>query len=288
MNQTRLTPQQLRDKAQVLRRDVIAMLETAGSGHPAGALGLAEVMSVLYFAVLRVDAHNPEWRQRDILYLSNGHTAPILYAALARTGFFSTSELTTLRKLGSRLQGHPERAILPGVESTSGPLGSGISQAAGYAYALQYLDEPNDRRVYCVASDGELDEGNSWEAIMFAAKYRLEQLTVIVDRNTIQIGGSTEDVMPLEYLAEKWRAFGWHVQEIDGHDVENIMGAIDRAHDTKDQPSVIIARTVPGKGVDFMESDYTWHGKAPNHEQAERALAQLQPRDSEMNSEGRI
>lgn len=282
MERVRLTPRQLSDKARVLRQHVITMLEAAGSGHSAGALGLAEVMTALYFAILRVDPNNPEWSERDILYLSNGHTAPILYAALAEAGFFSVDELVTLRKLGSRLQGHPERTALPGIESTSGPLGSGISQAAGYAYSLQYLDQQPQRQVYCVASDGELNEGNSWEAIMFAAKYKLGQLTVIVDRNNIQIGGSTEDVMPLESLADKWRAFGWHVQEVDGHNIESIITAADMARAIVAQPSVIIAHTIPGKGVDFMEYDYKWHGMAPNHEQAKLALAKLHSLDGKI------
>ncbi len=275
MGGAKLTVRQIESKAVVIRRDIIGMLAIAGSGHSAGALGLADIFSTLYFQAMNHRPNEPLWSDRDVLFLSNGHTVPVQYAALAEAGYFDKSELTTLRKFGSRLQGPPERTSLPGIESTSGPLGSGISQAAGYAYALQYLDGALHRSIFCVASDGELNEGNSWEAIMFASKYRLGQLTVIVDRNNIQIGGSTEDVMPLENLADKWRAFGWHVQEIDGHNVESIIDAVDMAKAVAAKPSVIIAHTIPGKGVDFMEYDYEWHGMAPNSEQAKEALQKL-------------
>jgi len=286
MTGAKLTVRQLQTKASEIRQDIIRMLAIAGSGHSAGALGLADIFSALYFRVINHRPDEPLWADRDVLFLSNGHTVPVQYAALARSGYFDVAELLTLRKYGSRLQGHPERMRLPGIESTSGPLGSGISQASGYAYSLQYLDAALHRSVYCVVSDGELNEGNSWEAIMFASKCRLGQLTVIVDRNNIQIGGSTENVMPLENLADKWRAFGWHVQEIDGHNIESILDAIDMAKAVAAKPSVIIAHTIPGKGVDFMEFDYEWHGMAPNREQAKEALHKLRTLGGKIVVEG--
>lgn len=254
------------------------MLEHAGSGHTAGALGLADIMTALYFAVLHVSPENPDWVERDLFVMSNGHCAPVLYATLAERGFFSRSELATLRQFGSRLQGHPERQVLPGVETTSGPLGSGLSQASGMAYHVRYLHPQPKRFVYCLMGDGELDEGNIWEAAMFASKYKLGNLIGIVDRNAIQIGGSTEDVMPLEDLRGKWHSFGWHVQEIDGHNIDSILEAMSAARAVTDMPSIIIAHTIPGKGVDFMEGDYHWHGKVPIAEEAQRALAQLEDR----------
>ena len=254
------------------------MLEHAGSGHTAGALGLADIMTALYFAVLHVSPENPDWDERDLFVMSNGHCAPVLYATLAERGFFPRTELATLRQFGSRLQGHPERQALPGVETTSGPLGSGLSQASGMAYHLRHLHPQSTRFVYCLMGDGELDEGNIWEAAMFAGKYKLGNLIGIVDRNAIQIGGSTEDVMPLEDLQGKWRSFGWHVQEIDGHNIDSILEAMSAARAVTDMPSIIIAHTIPGKGVDFMEGDYHWHGKVPTAEEAQRALAQLEDR----------
>ncbi|MDD3036062.1 MAG: transketolase, partial [Candidatus Saccharimonadaceae bacterium] len=224
-----LTLIQLKQKANELREDVIKMLESAGSGHTAGSLGLAEILTALYFNIMNYDPKNPNWEDRDVFFLSNGHTVPIQYAAMAEAGYFDKDELMTLRKLGTRLQGHPERTRLPGIENTSGPLGSGLSQAAGYAYALQYLNDSKHRFVYVMMGDGELDEGNIWEAAMFAGKYKLSQLIAFVDRNNIQIDGSTEDVMPLENLHGKWESFGWHVIEIDGHNIESIIGAVDTA-----------------------------------------------------------
>lgn len=272
-----LTTRQVEEKARAIRRDIITMLEVAGSGHAAGALGLADVFAALFFQIARLRPEEPDWAERDVVVVSNGHVAPVLYAAMSQRGFFAASELGSLRRLGSRLQGHPERTMLPGLETTSGPLGSGLSQAAGYAYALQYLDQTPQRYVYCVLGDGELNEGNIWEAALFAGKYKLAQLVAIIDRNNIQIGGSTEDVMPLEDLRAKWESFGWHVQEIDGHTVESITEAASMARAITNRPSVIIAHTVPGKGVDFMEYDYRWHGKAPTADEAARALAQLVP-----------
>ena len=275
MDGGQLTIQQLEQKAVALRKDVIRMLEHAGSGHSAGPLGLADIFSALYFRVLAIRPHEPEWSERDIFFLSNGHTVPIQYAAMAEAGFFDKDELMTLRKFGSRLQGHPERTKLPGLENTSGPLGSGLSQGAGYAYTLQYIDHNPHRFVYVVTGDGELNEGNIWEAAMFAGKYKLSQLITIVDRNNIQIDGTTEDVMPLEDLRGKWESFGWHVQEVDGHNIESMIDAVGMAKAVTNMPSVIIAHTIPGKGVDFMEYDYHWHGAPPNSEQAKEALRKL-------------
>ena len=270
----------LKKISQKLRRSVIRELSAASSGHSAGCLGFADVMAVLYFYAMQLDPENPNWEDRDIFVMSNGHYAPLLYATLAERGFFDKKELINLRKFGSKLQGHPERGSLPGIETTSGPLGCGLSQAAGMAYSLQYLGGNSERFVYCSLGDGELDEGNIWEAAMFAKKYNLANLIAIVDRNNIQIGGDTEKVMPLGDLADKWRSFGWDTQEIDGHDHLAIIQAIDKAKNSR-QPSVIIAHTIPGRGVDFMEYDYHWHGKSPNAEEAERALAQLSEGDSE-------
>jgi len=275
----RLSIAQLQHKANSLRKDVINMLEAAGSGHTAGSLDLAEILTALYFDILNIDPKNPDWSERDIFMLSNGHTVPIQYAAMAGAGFFDKDELLSLRKLGSRLQGHPERIKLPGIETTSGPLGCGLSQAAGYAYTLQYIDINKRRFVYTIIGDGELDEGNIWEAAMFAGKYKLSQLIAFIDRNNIQIDGTTEDVMPLENLRDKWESFGWHVIEIDGHNIKSIIDAVSMAKAITNRPCMIIAYTIPGKGVDFMEYDYRWHGVAPNSEQAKDALQQLAKQD---------
>lgn len=270
-----LTIRQLEQKANEVRKDIIRMLEAAGSGHSAGPLGLADIVTTLYFNVMNIRPSQPNWEERDYFFLSNGHTVPVQYAVMAERGYFDVKELQTLRKFGSRLQGHPERKVLPGLENTSGPLGSGLSQAAGVAYTLQYIDRQPHRFVYTIMGDGELNEGNIWEAAMFAGKYKLGQLIAFIDRNNIQIDGTTEDVMPLEDLAGKWKAFGWHVQEIDGHNVESIQDAVGMAQAISNRPSVIIAHTIPGKGVDFMEYDYHWHGAPPNSEQARTALRKL-------------
>jgi transketolase len=280
-----LTITDLEHMAYRLREDVIRMLEHAGSGHSAGPLGLAEIFATLYFDVMRYDPKNPEWDDRDYFFLSNGHCVPIQYAAMAEAGFFPKEELMTLRRLGSRLQGHPERTKLPGLENTSGPLGSGLSQASGVAYTLQYIDKQPHRFVYAVTGDGELDEGNIWEAAMFAGKNKLSQLIVFVDRNNIQIDGTTDHVMPLEDLHGKWESFGWHVQEIDGHNVESIRDAASMARAITNKPSVVIAHTIPGKGVDFMEYDYHWHGSPPNSEQAKEALHKLRTLDGKIKGE---
>lgn len=270
-----LSISELADKVNIIRQDIINMLEAAGSGHTAGSLDLADIVTALYFRIMKVDPKNPNWAERDIFMLSNGHTVPVQYAAMAERGFFDKSELLTLRKRGSRLQGHPEREKLPGLENTSGPLGSGLSQAAGYAYSLQYIDKNKHRFVYTIMGDGELDEGNIWEAAMFAGKYKLSQLIAFVDRNNIQIDGNTEDVMPLKDLRKKWESFGWHVIEIDGHNLQSIIDAVNMAKAITNRPCVIIAYTISGKGVDFMEYDYKWHGVAPNNEQASAAILQL-------------
>ncbi len=274
-----MTLTQLEQKANIVRKHIIKMLVEAGSGHSAGPLGMADMMTALYFDIMKLDPNNPEWDERDYFFLSNGHTVPVQYAVMAERGYFPVEELTSLRQFGSRLQGHPERLALPGLENTSGPLGSGLSQAAGVAYVLQYIDKDMQRNVYVMTGDGELNEGNIWEAAMFAGKYKLSQLTVFIDRNNIQIDGTTEDVMPLEDLAGKWRSFGWHVQEIDGHNIQSIIDAADMAKATTVQPSVIIAHTIPGKGVDFMEYDYRWHGMPPDKTQAKDALTKLRTLD---------
>ena len=278
------TLEELELKAYDIRQDIIRMLEHAGSGHSAGPLGLADIFTALYFDILKHDPRVPEWDQRDILILSNGHCTPVRYATMAHAGYFDRKELMTLRQFGSRLQGHPERLKLPGMETTSGPLGSGISQATGMALGLR-MDNEQHRWVYVICSDGELDEGNSWEGIMLAAKYKLNNLIAIVDRNNIQIDGPTEVVMPLEDLKAKWEAFGWHAIEIDGHNMEAIIDACAMARAIVEKPVVIIAHTIPGKGVDFMEYDFHWHGAPPNHEQAIEALKQIRTLQGKIRSE---
>ncbi len=275
--------QELELAANGIREDIITMLLEAGSGHSAGPLGLADIYAALYFKVLHHDPKKPDWEERDLLITSNGHTAPVRYAAMARAGYFDRKELKTLRKFGSRLQGHPERTKLPGLETTSGPLGSGLSQAAGMATALR-IDCNTKRHVFCIMGDGELDEGNVWEAAMFVGKYQLKNVTVIIDRNNIQIDGPTEQVMPLENLADKWKANGWAVQEIDGNDVQSVIDACTAARISL-RPTVIIAHTVPGKGVDFMENDFHWHGKPPVADEAKKALHELRTLGGKIRSE---
>jgi len=283
MAKTYTTPQ-LEQKANTIRKDIIRMLEHAGSGHSAGPLGLADIFTALYFDILKHDPKRPDWEDRDVLLLSNGHCVPVRYAAMAEAGYFPTKELMTLRKLGSRLQGHPERTRLPGLENTSGPLGCGLSQAAGVALAMR-MDKQLHRRVYVVTGDGELDEGNNWEAIMLIAKYNLNSITAIVDRNNIQIDGPTESVMPLEDLKGKWESFGWHTIEVDGNDIEAVIDACVMAKAVTEKPVVILAYTIPGKGVDFMEYDFHWHGAPPNHEQAVKALHELRTLGGKIRSE---
>lgn len=266
-----------------LREDVIRMVSHAGSGHIAGSLDMADVFTAMYFHILNHDPKRPDWPDRDRLVLSNGHICPVQYAALAHAGYFPVKELMTLRELGTRLQGHPHRNVLPGIETTSGPLGSGLSQASGIALAAR-LDN-RKHRVYCLTSDGETNEGNYWEAVLFAGKNRLSNLTVIVDRNNIQIDGFTEEIMPLEPFADKYRAFNWHVLEIDGHNFEEIAAAVAEAKAIHERPTVIIAHTIPGKGVDFMENDYLWHSKPFKPGEAQHALAELRTLKGKIKSE---
>lgn len=274
---------ELKKIANDIRVDIIKMLEEAGSGHSAGPLGLTDIFTALYFDILKHDPKNPDWNERDILLLSNGHCVPVRYATMAHAGYFPKKELMTLRKFGSRLQGHPERTKLPGMENTSGPLGSGLSQAAGMALAMR-MDNQHHRWVYVVMGDGEQDEGNVWEAAMLASKYKLNNIIAITDRNNIQIDGPTEKVMPLEGLRDKWEAFGWYVIEIDGNDIEAVRDACNMAKAIV-KPVMIIAHTVPGKGVDFMEYDFHWHGSPPNHEQAVKALKELRTLGGKIRSE---
>ena len=266
-----------------LRKSVIEMLLEAGSGHSAGPLGTADIFASLYFHILNIDPKNPQMPDRDRLVLSAGHICPILYATLAHRGFFPVSELKTLRKLGTRLQGHPHINEPPGVENTSGPLGQGLSQAIGMALSAKLNDQTH--RVYCVGSDAELQEGQIWEAAMFAGNNHLHNLTWIIDRNNIQIDGYTEDIMPLEPLRQKLEAFNWHVLEIDGHNVEEIINACDNAKAIFERATVIIAHTIPGKDVDFMQYKFEWHGKPPNRVQAEKALKELRTLAGRIRSE---
>lgn len=280
----KLTLDQLEKKAYDIRMDIIKMLEHAGSGHSAGPLGLADIFTALYFDILKHDPKNPSWDQRDILLLSNGHCVPVQYATMAHAGYFDKKELMTLRQLGSRLQGHPERTKLPGLENTSGPLGSGLSQAAGMALAMR-MNKDHHRWVYVVLGDGEQNEGNIWEAAMLSSKYKLNNIIAITDRNNIQIDGPTESVMPLEDFKAKWEAFGWHVIDIDGNNMEAIIDACAMGRAIVEKPVMIIAHTIPGKGVDFMEYDFRWHGMPPNAEQAKAALHDLRTLKGKIRSE---
>ncbi len=282
----------LEKQAEKIRETIITMLVAAGSGHTAGPLGMADIFTAFYFHILNHRPIEPEWEDRDRLVLSNGHICPVLYATMAHAGYFPIEECLTLRKFGSRLQGHPERERLPGLETTSGPLGEGLSQAAGMALAFR-MDGMKDirclssderhrmsfmgerRRVYCLMSDGEQEEGNIWEAVMFAGKNKLHNLTAVMDRNNIQIDGMTEDVMPLEPLADKYRAFNWHVLEVNGNDIPAFIAAVDEAKTIFEKPTLIIAHTIPGKGVPEIEFDYHWHGKPPTAEEGKRFLKEI-------------
>ena len=273
----------LQRKANEVREDIIRMLVEAVSGHSAGPLGMADIFTAFYFDILKHRPKEPDWSERDRLVLSNGHICPVLYATMAHAGYFPIEELKTLRKIHSRLQGHPHRGSLPGVETTSGPLGSGLSQSIGMALSARLNQEKH--RVYCLLSDGEHDEGNLWEGVMFAGKEKLSNLTAVVDRNNIQIDGFTENVMPLESLRAKYEAFNWHVLEIDGHNMRAIIDAVNEAKAIYEKPTVIIAHTIPGKGVDFMEQRFEWHGKPPNKEEAKDALHQLRTFGGHIKSE---
>lgn len=274
----------LEQTAQQIRADIIEMLLEAKSGHSAGPLGMADVFTALYFGdVLNVDPKNPDWSDRDRVILSNGHIAPVHYATLARRGYFPVEELKTLRKFGSRLQGHPHAGVLPGIDNSSGPLAQGSSIAVGMAYAAK-MDKKN-WQTYCLVGDGEQDEGQTWEAVLFAGKHKLDNLTFLMDRNNIQIDGFTEKVMPLESLKAKYEAFGWHVLEIDGHNICEIINAINHAKSIFEEPVMIICHTIPGKGVDFMEWKPEWHGKTPNSEEAARALQELRSLQGRISNE---
>jgi transketolase len=273
----------LEEKANEIRQLIIDMLLEAGSGHSAGPLGMADIFSAFYFHILRHDPKNPDWPDRDRLILSNGHICPVRYAAMALAGYFPVEELKTLRKMNTRLQGHPHRTALSGLETTSGPLGEGISQAIGIALAGK-LDK-KDYHVYCLTSDGEHQEGNTWEAYIFLGKNQLDNLTIIIDRNYIQIDGITEDVMPLEPLRQKLESFGLHVLEVDGHNIRAFVDAVRQARSEWRRTSVIIAYTIPGKGVSFMEKKFEWHGKPPNKEEAKKALDELRTLGGKIISE---
>lgn len=273
----------LEERAAVIRADVIESVIAAGSGHVAGPLGMADIFTALYFEILRHDPKRPTWEERDRLVLSNGHICPVLYATMAHAGYFPRSRLKELRIFGSQLQGHPHREFLPALETSSGPLGSGLSQAVGMAIALKMDRRPN--QIVCLMSDAEQEAGNTWEGAMLAGKLRLDNLTAVIDRNNIQIDGMTEDVMPLEPLRAKYEAFNWHVLEINGHSFPEIVNAFETARGIYEKPVLIIAHTVPGKGVSFMEFKYEWHSKAFSKEEAERSLAELRTLGGKIRSE---
>ncbi len=292
-NLTDSTIQKLETKANEIRQSIIEMLVEAKSGHTAGPLGMADIFTLLYFHVLRHNPQNPSWEERDRVVLSNGHICPVLYATMAHAGYFSLEELQNLRKFGSILQGHPHREYLPALETSSGPLGSGLSQAVGMALADRIdSGRTSGKFFYCLMSDGELDAGNTWEGAMLAGKEQLHNLIAIIDRNNIQIDGFTEDIMPLEPLADKWKSWNWHVIELGGHDFQGLNEAIQEAKAVFDKPSVIIARTIPGKGVSYMERDYRWHGtppglsdmegEPPKEDQARIALEELRSLDGKI------
>jgi len=262
--------------ANKIRQTIIEMLVEAGAGHSAGPLGMADVFTALYFHTLKHDPKNPTWAERDRLILSNGHICPVRYAAMHYAGYDITdAELKTFRKINSRLEGHPSYKKMPALETSSGPLGEGLSQACGFALASRFDGIVNQYHIWCLTSDGEHEEGMTWEAAMLAAKYKLSNLTVIIDRNNIQIDGNTEDIMPLEPLRAKYEALNWHVLEMNGHDMHDIISTLEEAKSIQDRPTFIIAHTTPGKGVDFMENNYKWHGVPPNKEQAFIAMKQL-------------
>ena len=295
----------LEETANQIRQDVIESVVNAGSGHVGGPLGMADIFTALYFHILKHDPKNPKWEERDRLVLSNGHICPVRYAAMARAGYFPVEELKTLRKLGTRLQGHPHRTALPGVETTSGPLGSGLSQAVGMAIAakmdpvsgkssaataapMAWASNGVDARkvnIYCLMSDGEQECGQTWEAAMLAGKLKLDNLTAVIDRNNIQIDGMTEAIMPLEPLRAKYEAFSWHVLEINGHNFEEIANAFETAQAIFEKPVLIIAHTIPGKGVDFMEFSYPWHSKTFKPEEVKESLHQLRTLGGKIKSE---
>lgn len=260
-----------------IRQSIIESLIEAGSGHTAGPLGMADIFTALYFHLLKHDPKNPLWEERDRVILSNGHICPVLYATMAHAGYFPVEELKTLRKFGSKLQGHPHREYLPALETSSGPLGSGLSQAVGMALAERIDNGISSQKFfYCLMSDGELDAGNTWEGAMLAGKEKLWNLIAIIDRNNIQIDGVTEDIMPLEPLRAKWESWNWHVIEIDGHNFEEIVDAVNQGKAVFNKPTVIIAHTIPGKGVPEFERDFRWHGSPPGKGPTDKVPADKQ------------
>ena len=268
-----MNPFELEKVSTEIRRDILKMIFSAGSGHPAGSLSVTDILVALYFKIMNHDPKKPSWEERDRFILSNGHTCPALYAVMAEAGYFPKKKLVTYAKLDSPLQGHPERTRLPGIETTSGSLGMGLGQASGYALAAKMDDRRF--RIYCLVSDAEHDEGSHWEAVLFAAKYKLSNLTLFVDQYKIQIDGKTEEVLPLKSLLEKYRAFGWNVLEIDGHNFREIVNAVDTARAYYDGPTVIIANTISGKGVSFMEGDFHWHARPLTRKELNLALREL-------------
>ncbi len=268
----------LEQVARRVRRHIIRMTHEAGSGHPGGSLSAVEILTALFFRVMRVDPGNPQWPDRDRFVLSKGHACPVLYATLAEKGFFPTEELTTLRKLGSRLQGHPDMLKTPGVEASTGSLGQGLSFSVGLALGAR-LDGAS-WRVYTLLGDGEIEEGQVWEAAMAAAHYGLDRITVFLDWNGLQIDGPISKVLSPLPLEEKWKGFGWNTIGIDGHDYAEILGAVEEAQHTVSRPTAIIARTVKGKGVSFMEDQENWHGKAPSEDELNRALLEIEGGDA--------
>src|SRR3989344_2567492 len=278
------TIEELELKANEIRKDIIKMLIHAKSGHSAGPLGMADVFTALYFEVMKYDPKNLTWNERDRFVLSCGHICPVWHATLAHAGFIPHAELATLRKLGTRLHGHPHNEVLPGAENSSGPLGQGLSQAVGMSYVGLKMKKES-WRVYCVMSDGEQEEGQTWEAVMFAGKNNLRNLTAFIDRNNIQIDGYTEDIMPLEPLRAKYEAFNWTVIDVDGHNIREIIDACNRAKAIAENPTLIICHTIPGKGVDFMEYDYKWHGVPPDPRQGHEALKELRTLGGRIASE---
>ncbi|WP_434629596.1 transketolase [Thermoanaerobacterium thermosaccharolyticum] len=264
----------LKEKAKKIRKDIIEMLAESGSGHPGGSLSCTDILTILYFEKMNIDPNNPKYEDRDRLVLSKGHAAPALYAVLSERGYFPKEELKKLRKINSMLQGHPDMKSTPGLDMTTGSLGQGLSAANGMALAAK-LDK-KDYRVYVILGDGEIQEGQIWEAAMTAAHYKLDNLTAILDNNGLQIDGRNEEVMNIQPIDEKFRAFGWNVIEADGHNFEELDKALEEAKATKGKPTIIIAKTIKGKGVSFMENQVGWHGVAPKKEEAEKAIEELE------------
>jgi len=279
MVQTPMSIEELEKMAAVIRCDIISMICTAGAGHPGGALSAADIVTALYFRVMRINPQNPTWSDRDRFILSKGHACPVWYAALAEKGYFDKSHLKTLRRINSLLQGHPDMNKTPGIDMTTGSLGHGLS--AGLGMALSGKLRKKDYHVYVIIGDGESQEGSIWEAAMAGAKWKLDNLTAVLDRNHLQNDDCVDDLMPIEPIADKWCAFGWNVVEIDGHNMEAIVEALEAAKLHKGSPTIIIAHTIKGKGVSFMENVCEWHGKAPCQEEADNAIDEIRRFSSE-------